>query len=134
MISRASYSPSGYGVVSRPVQAYGAVVSVQTSVQVEPPDCRNWPVTEATPLPAPSSALSEMSTVPRSGVSAGTEPVGALLSTTRVSAESATLPAASVARARSSYEPSISSDVLSAHERGDVVPEQAVVQLPPAGR
>ncbi len=116
------------------MQAYGAVVSVQASVHVDAPCWRNWPVTEATPLPPPSSAVSATSTVPRSGASAGTEPVGAVLSTTRVSVESATLPAASVARARSSYEPSSRSAVLSVHERGDVVPEQPVVQVPPAGR
>src|SRR3954467_7495070 len=54
-ISRASYMPSGYGVVSSAVQAYGAVVSMQTSVQVDAPCWRNWPVTWAMPLPAPSA-------------------------------------------------------------------------------
>jgi hypothetical protein len=96
---------------------------------------RNWPVTDATPLPLPSAAvIGTVTLVPASGAGTGIEPVGAVLSTTRVSTTSLTLPAASVARARSSYEPSASEAVLSAHERGDVAPEHSVVHDPPAGR
>ena len=90
-------------MVSSPVHSYGASVSTQTSLHVEDPLWRNWAVTSATPLPVPSAAvMPTAAAVPRRAAGAGIEPVGAVLSTTRVSARSATLPAASVARPRSS--------------------------------
>jgi hypothetical protein len=90
-------------VVSSPAHSYGASASTHASLQVPDPAIRNCAVTRATPLPAPSAAvMPTAAAVPRSAPRAGIEPVGAVLSTTRVSAAYAALPAASVARARSS--------------------------------
>ena len=89
-------------MVSTPAHSYGAALSVQTAVQA-PPVGRNSSVTPVTPVPEPSAAFIESVTVPRSGPAGGTtETVGAVLSSVRVSVASVWLPAASVARARSS--------------------------------
>ncbi len=77
-------------------------MSVQTSLQVDDPTARNCAVTEATPLPVPSAALIVTTALPLSAPGTGIDTVGAVLSTTRVRTRSATLPAASVARPRSS--------------------------------
>jgi hypothetical protein len=131
-VARSSYRPS-VSVVVLTEHWYGAVVSAH-SCDHDPPAGRIWSVTLATPVPVPSAAVAAIVAVPRSGPGATTETVGAVLSAVRVSRSSRTFPAASVARARSSYEPSVSVVVASAHERGDVAPEHSVVHEPPAGR
>ena len=61
-------------------QLYGALVSTHTCDHVVVPCWRNWPVTEATPLPLPSAAVIGTDTVPRSAPGAGIEPdAGALV-------------------------------------------------------
>ena len=121
-------------VVSKPAHSHGAAVSTAHRFAQAPTPCRIWIVTCLTPEPAPSAAVAGTVIVPLTDPRAGIEPVGAVLSTVRVSVKSCSLPTASVARARSSWSPSASVVLSSAHACGDVRPEHSVVQEPPAGR